>query len=70
MDLMGSVGHELRHAVEVLDNPKVTSTTAMYFFYEREGRRVFAGFETDAAVQAGNAVRAEVRRPAFPTETR
>lgn len=33
-DLMGSIGHELRHAVEVLGNPKVTSNAAMYFFYE------------------------------------
>ncbi len=61
-DLMGSIGHELRHAVEVLGNPKITSTSSMYFFYEREGHRAPVGFETKAAIQAGNRVRAEVRR--------
>jgi hypothetical protein len=63
-DLMGSIGHELRHAVEVLDNPAVTSNAALYFFYARVGRTGTTGaFETEAAVQAGHAVRAEVRRP-------
>jgi hypothetical protein len=63
-DLMGSVGHELRHAVEVLGDPKVTSDAAMYFFYVRHGRRgTKSSFETTAAVEAGHAVRSEVRRP-------
>ena len=61
-DLMGSIGHELRHAVEVLGNPRITNTISMHFFYEREGRRAPVGFETRAAIQAGNRVRAEVRR--------
>ena len=61
-DLMGSIGHELRHAVEVLGNPRITSTSSMYFFYEREGHRAPVGFETKAAIQAGNRVRAEARR--------
>jgi hypothetical protein len=60
-DLMGSVGHELQHAIEVLSNPRITSTNAMNFFYRREGRRVGSVFETAAAIQAGNDVRAEVR---------
>jgi hypothetical protein len=63
-DLMGSIGHELRHAVEVLGDPTVTSKGAMYFFYNRIGRRgTKSSFETEAAVAAGNAVRSEVRRP-------
>jgi hypothetical protein len=62
-DLMGSIGHELRHAVEVLGAPTVTSNAAMYFFYERIGRRgTNSSFETEAAVEAGHAVRSEVRR--------
>jgi hypothetical protein len=62
-DLMGSIGHELRHAVEVLGDPTVTSNAAMYFFYTRTGRRgTTSAFETNAAVEAGNAVRNEVRR--------
>jgi hypothetical protein len=65
-DLMGSIGHELRHAVEVLSNPKVTNNAAMYHFYSRTGRRAtVSSFETDAAVEAGNAVRSEVRQPAL-----
>jgi hypothetical protein len=65
-DLMGSIGHELRHAVEVLGDPTVTSHAAMYFYYQRIGRRVSdSWFETEAAVEAGRAVRREVRSPAL-----
>jgi hypothetical protein len=64
-DLMGSIGHELRHAVEVLADPSVTSNAAMYFFYARTALRGSkSSFETKAAVQAGNTVRDEVRRRA------
>ena len=45
-DLMGSIGHELRHAVEVLGNSSITSTSSMYFFYEREGHRAPVGFDS------------------------
>lgn len=62
-DLMGSIGHELRHAVEVLGDPTVTSNAAMYLFYRRAGRcGTASSFETLAAVEAGDAVRSEVRR--------
>ena len=62
-DLMGSIGHELRHAIEVLGDPRVTNTGALYFFYLREGYRgTPRAFETRAAVQAGEQVRREVRR--------
>ena len=60
-DLMGSVGHELQHAVEVLRNPAITTTTAMHLYYLLQGRRVGRVFETAAAIRAGNDVRAEVR---------
>lgn len=63
-DLMGSIGHELRHAVEVLGDPTITSNATMYLFYERHGLRRGSAFETDAAIQAGNDVRDEIRRPA------
>ena len=64
-DLMGSIGHELQHVVEVLGDPSVTSSAAMYFFYTRKGRRgTTDAFETNAAVDAGHAVRTEVRRGA------
>jgi hypothetical protein len=59
---IGSIAHELRHAIEVLSNPDVTSNFAMDLFFKREGRRVLGAFETDAAIEAGNKVRAEVSR--------
>src|SRR5437899_3553407 len=34
-DLMSSIGHELRHTIEVLGNRTVTSQVAMYFFYSQ-----------------------------------
>ena len=62
-DLMGSIGHELQHTVEVLGDSTVTSTEAMYFFYSQ---RADAGsrpaFETIAAKRAGETVSAEVRQ--------
>jgi hypothetical protein len=61
-DLMGSVAHELQHAVEVLSNSAITSTIAMQTYYMLEARRINQVFETEAAVRTGNTVRAEVRR--------
>jgi hypothetical protein len=63
-DLMGSIGHELQHAIEVLGDRTVTSNAAMFFFYRRTGKphpRHFA-FETDAAIEVGEAVRTETRK--------
>ena len=62
LDLMASIGHGLRHTIEVLDAPEVTNGTTMFWFYLREGRIETAGaFDTVAAVKAGDAVHAEVR---------
>ncbi len=61
-NLMGSIGHELRHTIEVLGAPAVTSSAAMFRFYRREGSMGTTGaFETVAAVKAGDAVYAEVK---------
>ena len=68
--LMASIGHELPHAVEVLSSAAVKDNAAMHMFYAREGRRGSQGFETDAAIEAGDAVRAEVRRYAPLSEAR
>jgi len=61
--VMGSIGHELYHTIEAIQDPSVRSTAAQYFLYERIG---FHGnthsHETLKAMDAGNAVRAEVRR--------
>ena len=63
IDAMASLGHELRHAQEVLDDPTVTSRPAMYSFYERHASTKFGNrFETKAAIAAGDAVEAELRK--------
>jgi hypothetical protein len=61
-DLQGSIGQELRHAVEVLSDPAVRSDGTMYHFYASEGSHQVGGFETQAAIEAGETVRAELRR--------
>ena len=60
--LMGLIGHELQHTVEVLSNPTVTSTAALYFFYRDQADAGSSpGFETIEAKRMGEAVRSEVR---------
>jgi hypothetical protein len=62
-DLMGSIGHELRHTIEVINAPRVRDNVSKHFFYEQIGTRGTAtARETQVAVEAGNTVRAEVRR--------
>jgi hypothetical protein len=62
-ELMRSLGHELRHIIEVIDAPSVRTDPDKYFLYERIGRRsVGRSRETLAAQDAGNAVLAEVER--------
>ncbi|HXD20216.1 MAG TPA: hypothetical protein VN654_24545 [Vicinamibacterales bacterium] len=61
--VIGSIGHELHHTVEAINDPTVRSTAAQYFLYERIGFKGTAhSHETRAAMDAGNAVRAEIRR--------
>src|SRR5262249_47848815 len=63
-DLMGSIGHELRHTIEVIGAPQVRDNASKYFFYEQIGTHGTASGarETQAAVAAGDTVRAEVRQ--------
>jgi len=63
-DLMGSIGHELRHTIEVLSNRTVTATASLHSFYLHSGSTggFLKPFETDAAVETGAAVRAEVQK--------
>jgi hypothetical protein len=61
-DVARSLAHELRHVVEVLAVPGITSTAAMHLFYQRIGYQGGKrSYETQAAVDAGEAVRAELR---------
>jgi hypothetical protein len=62
-DLIGSIGHELRHAVEVINEPSVRSIGEKFGLYQRIGfHATGGGFETMAAIDAGNLIREEVRK--------
>ena len=55
---MGSIGHELQHAVEVLSSPIVTNTRALYLFYQRNGIRAGSVFRNTVSRRAGRKRRA------------
>lgn len=62
-EIIATIGHELQHAIEILSDPAVTTSYAMYLFYLRQRPSRFGGgFETDAAIEADNAVRKELKR--------
>ncbi len=63
-DLMPYIGHELQHAVEVLSDRNVRSYSAMILLYKRICNACGSRFETDAAIAAGNVVRAELQKSA------
>ena len=60
--LMGLIGHELQHAVEVLEDPHVTDATTAYTFFERTGPTGSERFETQAALNTGYRVSDEACR--------
>jgi hypothetical protein len=60
-EVMGSIGHELQHAIEVLSEPAVTNGVTMFNFLKRMASTDGNRFETTAAVNAGNAVIDELR---------
>ena len=57
-----AIAHELYHALEILGQPGITTMEAIYFFYKQHGSWRGDVFETDAAVDAGNAVYRELRK--------
>jgi len=61
VDTMASIGHELRHALEVLTESNVTTGAGMFNFYRHSGG-VQGVFETEAAIEAGDAVYLELKR--------
>lgn len=62
--LMASIGHELRHALEVLEDPSVRTTAGLKDFYLRDTRTEFPPrlIETEAAQWAGDAVLREIQQ--------
>ena len=47
--LTASIGHELQHALEALDNPRVRDTTDLFQWFRQIGPTNSGTFETDAA---------------------
>jgi hypothetical protein len=62
--LLGSIGHELQHAIEVLSDRFVTDSMKMYHFYQRYAPTGKDQFETLDATYAGMAVEREFARGA------
>jgi len=69
VDLMVSLGHELQHVVEVLENPRIIRTADLFAFYTQIAldpptswlqTRRRGGFETARAIEASKAVREEL----------
>jgi hypothetical protein len=60
LDLIGTIGHELWHALEVLADRTLTTVAAIFQFYAREALTGHDAFETEAAVSAGARIRHEV----------
>jgi hypothetical protein len=61
-ELMATIGHELRHALEILGEPAVRTSEQAYMFYAREAATSRDVFETQAAIKAGLAVEQELAR--------
>ena len=62
-DVMGSIGHELRHTIEAIEDASVTNGKELTRFYEDIGtHRRPRVRDTQAAIDAGNSVREEVRK--------
>ena len=62
VEAMASIGHELKHALEVLSDPKVVSGHGMLALYKRNGAIQSETFETEEAIATGNAVFNELRK--------
>ena len=70
---ISTLGHELFHAVEISAEPSIVDARTLVAFYSRIGVRGgdAAGhltFETDAAANAGQQARLELRFTDRPTE--
>jgi hypothetical protein len=61
IETMALIGHELKHALEVLAEPRVKTGAGMFHLYG-PGHKVQGVFETKAAIEAGDAVYNELRR--------
>ena len=62
VELMATIGHELRHAIEMLSEPSLKTAAAAYNFYSREAPTSRLAFETAAAIRTGIVVAGELTR--------
>ena len=62
--VLALIGHELRHALEVLEHPEVVDVPTMENMYRSIGTPIAGqrGFETSAARSSGTAVLTELLR--------
>ena len=58
-ELMGSIGHELQHALEALGNPNVRTSFGLSSFFHQIGPEGPRRFETPEAIQVGLRVEKE-----------
>jgi hypothetical protein len=62
VDLMVTIAHELRHALEILSDESIRSGRGIFSFYYRNGTPETRTVETAAALAAGAAVRRDLTR--------
>jgi hypothetical protein len=60
-DLMIAIGHELRHALEVLSEPGAVDADSIRIFYERIAPTERYSFETQAAIETELKIADELR---------
>jgi hypothetical protein len=68
------IGHELRHALEIADDPSVVDSATLAQLYQNIGfatygaltTEAFGAFETEAAINAGERVHHELFHPEEP----
>ena len=69
--LLALIGHELRHAIEVIEHEEVVDAATMEAMYRKIGTPVTGGalgYETPTARAAGDAVLSELLRNACPNQ--
>jgi hypothetical protein len=63
-ELIGLIGHELQHVVEVLREPQIRTFEQIYRLFERHGPTGHGAFETNEAIRVGFVISREAcRRP-------
>jgi hypothetical protein len=60
--LMVSIGHELKHALELLNEPTVVDLDTAHNFFQRIAPRRGLSFETQAAIETGLKIDGELQQ--------